>query len=514
MRKTDSSETEAYAATYDALIIGAGINGAVSAAALSSRGLKVMLLDQGDFASMTSQQSSNLVWGGIKYLQSYDFWLVFKLCLARARLMRQYPNRVKSVGFLAALGPNAPFGPVLATLGTLAYWAIGLFQTPAPRTFSLKETLKLEPKFAAHRLRGAVRYFDGMLPDNDSRFVWDFVAKAIGFGAQVRNYLRVESATRIDGVWSVRVTDELTGRVQTLNARSVVNAAGPLVQEVLESSKVASKTGLAFSKGIHLVVSKLTEDDRVLAFWDEEERLFYVIPMGDRSIIGTTDTRVTDPFVEVTDEDREFVLRQINRSMNLEIPLTKDSIIAERCGVRSLVLGQNSSGSTTDWHKLSRKHIIEVDRGQQILSIFGGKLTDCLNVGDEVIAHYKKMGFRMGKAKKWFGEDGGKMPVDFRELIRGASVNKSSADRIAEGLWRRHGMGARDIVESRSQPLEEVFEGLGISYAELVHVIRTEMVVRPDDLLRRRLPIAMTRSAADIFANTKLQDVLRRENLV
>jgi glycerol-3-phosphate dehydrogenase len=120
----------------------------------------------------------------------------------------------------------------------------------------------------------------------------------------------------------------------------------------------------------------------------------------------------------------------------------------------------------------------------------------------------------MGKAKKWFGEDGGKMPVDFRELIRGASVNKSSADRIAEGLWRRHGMRAHDIVQSRSEPLEEVFEGLGISYSEVSHVIRAEMVVSADDLLRRRLPIAMTRSAADIFANTKLQDVLRRENLV
>jgi glycerol-3-phosphate dehydrogenase len=514
MRINDSSATADYAATYDALIVGAGINGAVSAAALSSRGLKVMLVDQGDVASMTSQQSSNLVWGGIKYLQSYEFWLVFKLCLARSRLMRQYPNRVKSVGFIAAVGPNAPFGPALATLGTLTYWAIGLFKTPAPKTFGRKAALKLEPKFSTNRLRGAVRYFDGMLPDNDSRFVWDFVAKAIGFGARVRTYLRVESATRVDGVWNVRVTDELTGSVQTLKARSVVNAAGPLVQDVLESSKVASKTGLAFSKGIHLVVSRLTEDDRVLAFWDEEGRLFYVIPMGDRSVIGTTDTRVTDPFVEVTDADREFVLRQINRSMNLETPLTKASIIAERCGVRSLVLGQNTSAATTDWHKLSRKHVVEVDRVQQILSIFGGKLTDCLNVGDEVIAHYKKMGYRVGQAKKWFGEDVGKMPPDFIDLIRGASLKVSSADRLAEGLWRRHGVRAHDIVQSRSEPLEEVFEGLGISYSEVSHVIRAEMVVSADDLLRRRLPIAMTRSAADVLSNTKLQDILRRENLV
>jgi glycerol-3-phosphate dehydrogenase len=499
--------------TFDAVIVGAGINGAVSAAALSSRGLKVLLVDQGDIASMTSQQSSNLVWGGIKYLQTYEFWLVFKLCLARAKIMREYPNRVRKVGFLAALGPNAPFGPILATLGTLTYWAIGLFTTPAPRTFSRKETMNLEPKFNKTNLRGSVRYFDGMLPDNDSRFVWDFVRKAISFGAEVRNYVRLESATHSDGLWSLHVMDELSGSKYTVSSKAVVNAAGPLVQNVLESSKVTFKTGLAYSKGIHLVVDKLAANDRVLAFWDEQKRLFYVIPMGDRSIIGTTDTRVTDPFTEVTDEDREFVLRQINRSMELERPLTKDSIIAERCGVRSLVVDDNQSGTSDDWHKLSRKHVIEVEREKLMLSIFGGKLTDCLNVGDEVIGHFKRLGFKLGKSKKWFGEGVGAKSQDFTDLVETRVSDKASAERISEGLWRRHGAAAEGIVDSAKEPLEEVFEGTGITYAELIHVIRNEMVVNPDDLMRRRLPLAMLRSAEELASNDKIQAILRRENL-
>jgi glycerol-3-phosphate dehydrogenase len=513
MRRVELTTSGLANRTYDAVVIGAGINGAVSAAALSSRGLNVLIIDQGDFASMTSQQSSNLVWGGIKYLQSYEFWLVFKLCLARARLMREYPNRIRKIGFLAALGPDAPFGPLLARFGTLAYWAIGLFTTPAPRTFSLRATLNLEPKFAPKDLRGAVRYFDGMLPDNDSRFVWDFVSKAKSFGAQVGNYVRLDSATRTDGVWSLQVTDQLTGASQTLKSRSVVNAAGPLVQKVLESAKATSKTGLVFSKGIHLVVPKLTEDDRVLAFWDEQKRLFYVIPMGDRSVIGTTDTRVTDPFARVTDEDREFVLRQINRSMNLETPLTKDSIIAERCGVRSLVVDQNQSGELDDWHKLSRKHVIEVDAQKKILSIFGGKLTDCLNVGDEVVAHFKKMGFQVGKPKKWFGEDVGEMPKSFLEQVEGLCANRESASRVAMGIWRRHGSEAQSIVDSTSQFLEEIFEGTGITYAELSHVIHAEMVFKADDVLRRRLPLAMLRSERELASNDKLQELLRVENL-
>jgi glycerol-3-phosphate dehydrogenase len=223
---------------FDAVVVGAGINGAVSAAALSSRGLRVLLIDQGDIASMTSQQSSNLVWGGIKYLQTYEFWLVFKLCIARAKIMKEYPNRVRKIGFLAAIGPTAPFGPILATLGTLTYWAIGLFKTPAPRTFSLKATSKLEPSFTKKNLRGSVRYFDGMLPDNDSRFVWDFVSKSKSFGAEVRNYVRLESANHNDGLWSLELIDQTTGLKSSITSKAVVNAAGPLVQEVLESSNV------------------------------------------------------------------------------------------------------------------------------------------------------------------------------------------------------------------------------------------------------------------------------------
>ncbi|MGA1532249.1 MAG: FAD-dependent oxidoreductase, partial [Aquiluna sp.] len=119
---------------FDVAIIGAGINGAVAAAALSAAGQKVLLVDKGDFAGFTSQESSNLVWGGIKYLQTYEFWLVFKLCLARNKLMRAYPNQIKEIGFLASLGPTAPFGRLLGAFGTLFYWAIGLLGTTPPST--------------------------------------------------------------------------------------------------------------------------------------------------------------------------------------------------------------------------------------------------------------------------------------------------------------------------------------------------------------------------------------------
>ena len=120
-----------------------------------------------------------------------------------------------------------------------------------------------------------------------------------------------------------------------------------------------------FSKGIHLIVDRLTPNRRVLTFFADDGRLFFVIPMGPRTCIGTTDTRVESPIAHVTDEDRRFVLDNINKRLRLPAPLTEDDVIAERCGVRPLAVAVAGGGrKTTDWMQLSRKHVVEVDAGR------------------------------------------------------------------------------------------------------------------------------------------------------
>src|SRR5690349_5696901 len=124
---------------FDVLVVGAGINGAVSAAALAGRGASVALIDRGDFGGFTSQESSNLVWGGFKYLENYELPLVFGLCRSRNRLMKAYPDNIKEIGFLAALDRTAPYKPWFAALGATAYWGIGMFGTDRPRLLSAQD---------------------------------------------------------------------------------------------------------------------------------------------------------------------------------------------------------------------------------------------------------------------------------------------------------------------------------------------------------------------------------------
>ncbi len=487
---------------FDVVIVGAGINGAVSTAALSAAGQRVLLIDKSDFASFTSQQSSNLVWGGIKYLQSYEFMLVFKLCLARNRLMRSYPNQIKQIGFLASLGKTAPFGRLLGTFGTLFYWGIGLFGTKAPSSYSAEQAKALEPGLITGRK--AVRYYDAYLPDTDARFVYDFIRHAKRLGAQARNYTELVAA-EFAGDWKLTLRSD-AGDYQ-VSARHVINAAGPFAEKVSTLLESKTKAGLVFSKGVHLTLNrKITKGNQVLAFWDEQGRLFYVLPMGDRSMIGTTDTRVQDPHTQVDDVDRDFVLRQINNQLE-GIEVRASDIISERSGVRPLVIENAAQANTSDWHQLSRKHIIEVDKSKRVISVLGGKLTDCLNVGQEVVAAITKLGAKTTKPVEWFGEGDQSKFEHFQNMVLAKSKDKVAAIRIAESTWRRQGEQAISILGSATE-LEELVEGLGITAQEVEFIAKHEDVKNREDLLRRRLPIAMARSESEIAANSKLQALL------
>ncbi len=515
---------------FDTLVIGGGINGAVAAASLAGRGASVALIDRGDFASFTSQASSNLVWGGFKYLENYELWLVFKLCRSRNRLMRAYPANIRQIGFYGALDDTAPYTPWFAGLGALGYWIIGQFGTKPPRLLSAEKIEREEPVVDTTTVAGGIEYFDGILVDNDARFVFSFVRAAIEAGAAAANYVELVSAERVDDRWVATLRDVDRGNEFTVTATTIVNAAGPFVDELNEQWGVRTDHRIVYSKGIHLVVPRLTTHDhqRVLAFFDDTQRLFYVIPMGRRSVIGTTDTRVDTPFTEVTDDDIEFLLGQINARLDLDEPLTKADIIAERTGVRPLVVptrpkrrwwSRGSSADTdhskVDWTKLSRKHAVETDRNRRIVTIFGGKLTDCLNVGEEVAAEIESLGVPLEPdLRNWYGEPA---PATREEFYRQARLMrldqyraKADTEPLTDRLWRRYGRRAFGMLEAiREDPTmaEDVMGSADYLRVELHSAARSEMVTRLEDFMRRRSKIDLVVSDADIAGSEGLYEV-------
>ncbi|MEL6981986.1 MAG: glycerol-3-phosphate dehydrogenase/oxidase [Actinomycetota bacterium] len=505
-------------AEFDVLIVGGGINGAVSAAALADRGLSVALAERADFAGMTSQESSNLVWGGFKYLENYELPLVWKLCRSRNQLMRSYPTNITEIGFLAALDDSSPFPPWLAALGSVGYWGIGGFATKRPSYFRSKAIERREPVINTENVAGGIEYADAYLNDNDARFVWSFVRSAIERGARAANYLSVDAITQTSSGWQAVATDIVGGRTVSLTAKAVVNAGGPLVDGVNKGMEVSTRHQIVYSKGIHLVVPKLTDSERVLAFFDDTERLFYVIPMAHRSVIGTTDTRTDEHDEKVTEEDRWFLLEQINARLDLEQPLTTEDIIAERCGVRPLVVERtDNSHDEQDWTSLSRKHEIEVDRSRKVVTIFGGKLTDCLNVGEEVVDAVKELGLRPGRGTDhWYGEPSSAERDRFLQRAATLGLDRAPAveraDSLATVLWRRHGLAANEVLNAiADDPAagEPVLAESDILRGELELFRQREMIVLADDFFRRRTKLALIHRAEALAADPGLDEVCR-----
>ena len=487
--------------SYDVLIIGGGINGAVCASALTTMGARVALIDRGDFAGSTSQESSNLVWGGIKYLEGVELGLVRKLCVSRNQLIRAYPSTVKEIRFFTTLAAGFRWGRLSLYLGTLLYWMLGSFFTRGPRLLSRAQVRAEEPVIDLDGMVGGFEYSDAYLIDNDARFVFKFVRAAIDHGGIVANYVESLGAIRSeDGRWSTRARDLETGREFEIRSKIVLNACGPLVDAHNAITGQQGSHRHVFSKGVHLMVDQITPVTRVLTFFADDGRLFFILPMGPKSCIGTTDTRVEELPAVVTPEDRRFILDNVNKRLILETPLTEADIIAERCGVRPLVIdSRERDRDKGDWTSLSRKHAIEVNREDRHISIFGGKLTDCLNVGEEVADLVSELGVELPyRGMSWYGEPPEEVRAEYfhQATLMGldAMTAPESSELLSTRLWRRYGASSLRLLEDiRQDPdmAEVLIKGTEYIRAEIHHAARREMIVKLEDFLRRRSKIAL-----------------------
>ncbi|MFC4702061.1 FAD-dependent oxidoreductase [Glaciecola siphonariae] len=491
---------------FDVLVVGSGINGAVAAAALKRKGAKVALIDKGDFAGHTSSNSSNLAWGGIKYLENHEYLLVNKLCKSRNHLMRSYPSTVKEIRFLTTLQKGFRFPAWFVYIGTVLYWLMGRFFTQKPTFLTAKEIKNTESVIDVSNAQGGFEYSDAFLYDNDARFVFNFVRSAMDNGAVVANYVGATATKREQGFWTTEACDVISAKTFSIKSKAVINACGPMVDLFNEQNHQKTEHNHLFSKGVHLIVNKLTSVDKVLAFFASDGRLFFVIPMGQKTCIGTTDDQVENPATTVTEADRTFILDNVNALLDLEKPLTRADIISERCGVRPLAV--KGGKGEADWVQLSRKHAIDVDQDKQYMSIFGGKLTDCINVGEEVCELIENMGIALPERDKiWYGESSAQIKAEFeyraKLLNLDAMTPEYSSEKLTTRLWRRYDIHALQILdEIQRDPSQagQLMKNAEYLRAELHYAARREMITKLEDFLRRRSKIEMVLRKEDIIS--------------
>ncbi len=479
--------------SFDLVVIGGGITGAGIARDASSRGMKVALIEAGDFARGTSSRSSKLIHGGIRYLENFEFSLVFEALSERALLFKIAPHLVHPLRFMIPIYKNSRVGYWKMRAGLWLYDLLALFETPqGHESFNPDEVKKRVPDIELQNLVGAMEYSDAYM--DDDRLVIETLRDAHRRGSVLCNYTKMLSAERqTNGLvrW-IQVSDELTGKIFRLCGKQYVSGVGPWTDILGKTIDKKWQSRLRPTKGIHLVFPKKTIPVKRAVVMAVEERIIFVIPRHESVIVGTTDTDYRgDPSEATVDiEDVDYLLKSLHRYFP-GLGISVDNIISSYCGVRPLVRDNSISEGKT-----SREYIF-FSHSPNLSFVAGGKYTTYRRISEKVVDNIlHKMNFEEAME---FGVTQTRQPLNPKitpSLYKGIQSRVLEISReygchkkTVESLVKRHGDEALWILEniqslhSDHSPHEALWMG------EAVFAIQETMCLNLVDFYWRRTPL-------------------------
>jgi glycerol-3-phosphate dehydrogenase len=478
----------------DLLVIGGGITGAGVARDAAMRGLRTALVDKGDFGSGTSGRSSRLIHGGLRYLELGDWRLVMEASRERRRLLSIAPHlvRVRSFLFPIHAGSRLPLWKLAA--GLWLYDILALFRNVRPHRLLSKRALQRgEPGLRGHDLRGGARYFDATC--DDTRLTLANIRSAHEHGALVANYALARRLAVADGVVrGAHVVDQMDQRALVIRALVVVNATGPWSDAVRGSDGLPPL--LRPTKGVHVTVprDRLGHHEAITLLSPIDGRVMFVVPWGELSYIGTTDTDTseTPDEVQASAEDVIYLLRSANAYFP-EARLQPGDVVSTWAGLRPLV--RQDAAKTPG--SVSREHRI-VENAAGLISIVGGKLTTYRLMAAQVVDHVVR------RLRQLDGRPTPLRAETDREPLPGGAVQdlavvtegierEGFSQLVAEHLVQLFGSEAPAVVRlAQSDPAlkRPIVPGHPAMRAEIVHAIQREMALTLSDLLIRRTHIA------------------------
>ncbi|MBI4876324.1 MAG: glycerol-3-phosphate dehydrogenase/oxidase [Acidobacteria bacterium] len=364
-------------APCDLLVIGGGIVGAGVARDAALRGLRILLVEQSDFASGTSSRSSRLLHGGLRYLGQGRLGLVWEASTEKMRLRRLAPHLSEPLPFYFPVWKGDPWPRWMLSAGVLVYGLLcGGRNLGSPASYGRRGMLRQAPGLRPEGLTGGVRYFDALT--NDARLAIDTLRSASLAGAEVLNYTSFESAAESRGGWTCRLRDRIGGGEAQIRARVVVNAAGAWAAGFPQSD-----LRLRLTKGVHLVIDRARLPVEGAVVLSEGPRILFVIPWGERAILGTTDTDYTgDPAaVRTGAADIDYILKVVNRGFP-NAALGPEDVISAWAGIRPLIAPRHeAAGAPSD---ISRAHVIRMPQPGWF-DIAGGKLTTYRRMAEQAV---------------------------------------------------------------------------------------------------------------------------------
>ena len=360
---------------FDAVVVGGGITGLGIARLAARNGLSVALVERADLGSGASSASSHMLHGGLRYLEHGDFVLVSEALRERAAVSRMAPSLARPTRFMIPFYRGDRRPPWMVRIGLFAYDAFA-GRSALARHASVRraEALALEPDLAEGGLKGAGLYTDAVM--DDARLAVAVGLDAVSHGAQVHNYteavgLRPADPDRFD----LLARDRLSGAEIALRGRVIINATGPWADRTramllgsLKPGSIEPAPVLRPSRGVHLVFPRLTRSHGVLLFARSDGRVFFVIPFGEHSLVGTTEVEVVSPLRDDDVSPSVEEIRYLRSELARAIPKAAEApAMAVLSGVRPLLAATGPIAAATREHRL-------IDDGP-LLTVVGGKYT-------------------------------------------------------------------------------------------------------------------------------------------
>jgi glycerol-3-phosphate dehydrogenase len=485
---------------FDLLVIGGGITGVGTALDAAGRGLSVAVVEAGDWGSGTSSRSSRLIHGGLRYLETFDFGLVFEALGERRRLLALAPHLVRPLPFLFPVYRGDDVGMAKLTAGMWLYDALSLFRgLPRHQLLRGSAVREREPGLRRAGLKGGAVYYDAQV--DDARLTLAVARAANDAGARMASYAPLVGFIKGDDgkIAGGRVRDALTGEETEIRARLVLSAAGPWTDEVRTMADPSARPRLRPTKGVHIVVrrERIGNEGAIIFSSAVDERVMFVLPWGDFTYIGTTDTDFAGSPADVAadDADVDYLLRSAN-ALFPAAGLASADVVGTWAGVRPLLAEshEDDAGDT------SREHDIWRERNG-LLCIAGGKLTTYRTMAEEAAKraarilrdeHNVESGEFYTEHLRLPGAPVGDWNAFVRQLAaRGAALGLTAQQ--SAHLARAYGTEAMlvlDRVDANRSIGDAVVAGLPYIRAEIPHVIEHEMALTEDDVLRRRLHVS------------------------
>lgn len=480
---------------YDLVVIGGGINGAGVARDAASRGMKVALIEAEDFAVGTSSRSSKLIHGGIRYLENYEFHLVFEALSERALLFEIAPNLVHPLRFVLPLYKGNRVGMFLMGLGMWAYDALSLFEAPEPHErLNAAESCQRLPLLQPQGLQGSYVYSDAYM--DDDRLVHETMRSAVAMGARVANRVRAKDVTMRDGkITAIIAHDAKSGSEFAIRGKHFVSTVGPWTDRVATDLLKDWKKILRPSKGVHLTFkrSRFDVQDAIVMAADDDKRIVFGIPRHEMYIIGTTDTDYSgDPKdVSVTPEDVKYLLEVASHYFP-GAKLTKDDIISSYAGVRPLVADGSASESKT-----SREHVV-INDPRNMTFVAGGKYTTYRRMALDTVE--STLDFFSLEDRVRFGRSGTEAPLNPLASVEALTSARQSIARYVEAtglehedislLTERHAMEIEALL--KHDPGSSCSSKERMWVMEAKHAIRETMCDSLIDFYARRVPLFLS----------------------